>query len=97
MIDLRKLRHERDRREFNSLLIALVIAVLGDSPCSMACLHAPATATTPSATPPKPATWTPGHAMRSSDRQRTWLGLELLDMARAVADYDLPGRIIAWL
>jgi hypothetical protein len=26
-----------------------------------------------------------------------WLGLELLDMARAVADFDLPGRIIAAL
>jgi len=26
-----------------------------------------------------------------------WLGLELLDMARAVAAFDLPGRIIAWL
>jgi hypothetical protein len=26
-----------------------------------------------------------------------WLGLELLDMTRAVAAFDLPGRIIAWL
>jgi hypothetical protein len=26
-----------------------------------------------------------------------WMGLELLDMARAVADWDLPGRIIAGL
>jgi hypothetical protein len=26
-----------------------------------------------------------------------WLGLELLDMARAVAALDLPGMIIAWL
>jgi hypothetical protein len=26
-----------------------------------------------------------------------WLGLELLDMARAVAAFDLPGKIIAWL
>jgi hypothetical protein len=25
------------------------------------------------------------------------LGLELLDMARAVAAFDLPGRLIAWL
>ena len=23
-----------------------------------------------------------------------WMGLELLDMARAVADFDLPGRLI---
>jgi len=26
-----------------------------------------------------------------------WLGLELLDMARAVAAFDLPGKLIAWL
>lgn len=26
-----------------------------------------------------------------------WMGLELLDMARAVADLDLPGKLIAWL
>jgi hypothetical protein len=26
-----------------------------------------------------------------------WLGLELLDMARAVAAFDLPRKLIAWL
>ena len=26
-----------------------------------------------------------------------WLGLKLLDIARTVADFDLPGKIIAWL
>jgi hypothetical protein len=26
-----------------------------------------------------------------------WLGLELLDMARTVAAFDLPGKLIAWL
>jgi hypothetical protein len=30
-------------------------------------------------------------------RVMPWFGLELLDMAQAVADFDLPGRIIAWL
>ena len=26
-----------------------------------------------------------------------WLGLELLDMAREVVAWDLPGKLIAWL
>ena len=26
-----------------------------------------------------------------------WFGLELLDRLRAVADWDLPGKLIAWL